>query len=143
MADLLWGDVLGFINGAGLGHLATASPVGEPHSAIVFVVRRGDELFFTMRTTSNKARNLQVNPKLSLMWQGNNAETYLWADADISQDQSLKSDLWNGGYFPFDLAHFFEREDSPIWCAVRVVPQRAVAMVQGKAGLTRRSWRPS
>lgn len=141
MADLLWGDVLGFINGAGLGHLATASPVGEPHSAIVFVVRRGDELFFTMRTTSNKARNLQVNPKLSLMWQGNNAETYLWADADISQDQSLKSELWNGGYYPFDLSHFFQSEDLPTWCAVRIVPKRAVVMVQSEQGLTRRTWR--
>lgn len=141
MSNLSWGDVLGLINGAGLGHLATASPAGEPHSAIVFVVRRGDELFFTMRTTSNKARNLQANPKLSLMWQGNNAETYLWADADISQDQSLKSDLWNGGYFPFDLSHFFQREDLPTWCAVRIVPKRAVAMVQSEQGLTRRTWR--
>ncbi len=141
MSDLSWGDVLSLINGAGLGHLATASPAGEPHSAIVFVVRRGDELFFTMRTTSNKARNLQANPKLSLMWQGNNAETYLWADADISQDQSLKSDLWNGGYFPFDLSHFFQREDLPTWCAVRIVPKRAVAMVQSEQGLTRRTWR--
>ena len=141
MNELTWPDVLSYINGAGLGHLSTASLEGDPHVALVFVVRRGDELYFTMRTTSSKARNLMANPKLAIMWQGNGAETYLWGTADITHDQAVKSDLWNGGYFPFDLSHFFQREDSPFWCAVRVVPQRAVAMVQGEAGLTRRAWR--
>ena len=138
---MTWDDVLGYINGAGLGHLATASVQGEPHSALVFVVRRGDDLYFTMRTTSNKARNLVANPRLSVMWQGNGAETYLWGEAQITQEQSIKSDLWNGGYFPFELAHFFGTEDSPDWCAVRIAPTRAVAMVQGEQGLSRRSWR--
>lgn len=138
---MTWDDVLGYINGAGLGHLATASVQGEPHSALVFVVRRGDDLYFTMRTTSNKARNLAANPRLSVMWQGNGAETYLWGEAQITQEQSIKSDLWNGGYFPFELAHFFGTEDSPGWCAVRIAPTRAIAMVQGEQGLSRRSWR--
>lgn len=138
---MTWEDVLGYINGAGLGHLATASVQGEPHSALVFVVRRGDDLYFTMRTTSNKARNLAANPRLSVMWQGNGAETYLWGEAQITQEQSIKSDLWNGGYFPFELAHFFGTEDSPGWCAVRIAPTRAIAMVQGEQGLSRRSWR--
>lgn len=90
---MTWDDVLGYINGAGLGHLATASVQGEPHSALVFVVRRGDDLYFTMRTTSNKARNLVANPRLSVMWQGNGAETYLWgevADAHTTGDFSEK-----------------------------------------------------
>jgi general stress protein 26 len=139
--ELTWPDVLGYIKGAGLGHLSTASLEGDPHVALVFVVQRGEELMFTMRTSSSKARNLMANPKLALMWQGNNAETYVWASAKIVHDQAVKSDLWNGGYFPFDLAHFFQREDAPIWCAVRVVPNRAVVMVQGEAGLTRRTWR--
>lgn len=138
---MTWDDVLGYINGAGLGHLATASVQGEPHSALVFVVRRGDDLYFTMRTTSNKARNLAANPRLSVMWQGNGAETYLWGEAQITQEQSIKSDLWNGGYVPFELAHFFGTEDSPGWCAVRIAPTRAIAMVQGEQGLSRRSWR--
>ena len=140
MTPLSWSEVLGYLEGAGLAHLSTSSPSGDPHVALLFVVRRNEDLMFTMRTTSGKARNLQRNPKLAVMWQGNGAETYLWGAAELIHDQAMKSELWNGGYFPFELAHFFGTEDSPGWCAARIVPQRAVAMVQGDTGLTRRTW---
>lgn len=141
MSKLSWTDVLTYIKGAGLGHLSTSSVDGEPHVALVFVVQRGDELMFTMRTTSMKARNLHTNPRLALMWQGNGAETYVWGSVDITTDQSLKSELWNGGYYPFDLAHFYGSVESNGWCVVRIKPSRAIAMVQGEQGLTRRTWR--
>ena len=60
--------------------------MGDPHVALVFAVRIGDDIIFTMRTSSAKASNLRANPRLSLMWQGNGAETYLWGWATIHED---------------------------------------------------------
>lgn len=140
MANLTLHDVFGYVNGAGPGNLATCSPAGEPHVSLAFAVRMGDDVVFTMRTSSAKAANLRANPRLSLMWQANSAETYLWGRAIIEDDTATKAEVWSGGHIPFDLSHFYGSVDSPGWCVVRVVPSRAVVMAQTENGLERHTW---
>lgn len=140
MSTIIWNDVAALVDGAGLAHLATASSDGEPHVALVSAVRDGDSILVATRTTSGKARDLRANPRASLMWQGNSAETYLWGDAVIIDDVEVKTDVWNSGIFPFPLAHFFGSADSPGWVLVRIAPTRVVAMVQTDTSLDRRVW---
>lgn len=140
MANLSWNDVLGYVQDTGPGNLATCSPAGDPHVSLAFAARIGDDVVFTMRTTSAKAANLRANPRLSLMWQGNGAETYLWGGAAIEDDAAVKTEVWTGGHIPFDLSHFYGSVDSPGWCVVRVVPSRAVVMAQTENGLERHTW---
>lgn len=140
MAHLTWHDVLERVNGTGPANLATCSPAADPHVSIAFAVRIGDDIIFTMRTSSAKAANLRANPRLSMMWQGNGAETYLWGRAVIEDDLATKTEVWTGGHIPFDLSHFYGSFDSPGWCVVRVVPARAVVMAQTENGLERHTW---
>ena len=140
MAEISLDDVLANVTGTGPAHLATSSPAGDPHVSLVFAVRINDDIVFTMRKSSAKAANLRVNPRLSLMWQGDGAETYLWGRATIQEDSATKNELWNGGHIPFDLSHFYGTVDSPGWCVVRVEPTRAVVMAQTDKGLERHMW---
>lgn len=140
MAEISLDEVLGYATDTGPAHLATSSPAGDPHVALAFAVRVGDGIVFTMRTTSAKAANLRANPRLSLMWQGNGAETYLWGRATIQEDAATKNEVWNGGHIPFDLSHFYGSVDSAAWCVVRVEPTRAVVMAQTDKGLERHTW---
>ena len=49
-----WDDVARLIDGCGPGHLATASPTGQPHVSIVFAARDGSTLWIAARTKSGK-----------------------------------------------------------------------------------------
>jgi general stress protein 26 len=141
MTSIDWDQMSAFIDGAGLAHVATASPSGEPHVALVFAVREGRHLTFTTRSMSGKARNLAANPRMTLMWQGNGAESYLWGTVRLIDDPQEKSRVWDGGLFPFDLSQFFGSPESPGWVVGRVDPERAVVMVQRDAGMERLVWR--
>lgn len=140
MHTIPWSEVAALIDGAGLAHLATASPEGEPHVALVSAVRDGDAILIATRTTSGKARDLRANPRVSLMWQGNSAETYLWGDVSLITDSPTKVAVWNSGLFPFPLEHFFGAAESDGWVLVRATPTRVVAMVQTESALERRVW---
>lgn len=140
MAHLSWEDFLKLIDGVGIIHMATASSEGEPHVAVVSAAVDDGRVLVAIRSNSGKAANLRSNPRTSLVWQGNSAETYLWGDVELVTDPSEKSRVWNTRMFPYDMAMFFGSADSPDWVIARVTPTRVVAMVQGETGLTRRVW---
>ena len=139
--SISWGEVGLFIDGAGLAHLATSDSTGGPHVSVVFAVREGDRLTLTTRRSSKKARNLRSDPRAALMWQGNGAETYVWGEVELIDDQTEKSRVWNAGLFPFDLGQFFGSEDALGWLVVHVHPSRAVVVAQTDSGLERSEWR--
>ena len=139
-AEFTWDKVVALIAGAGVAHIATTSVDSAAHVAQVFAAVEGTRLTFTTRTTSAKAANIRANTQIALMWQGNSAETYVWGNASLSEDPAVKRHVWESGIVPFDLSHFYGTVDSPGWCAVSVVPVRAVAMMQTSEGLVRRAW---
>lgn len=140
MASLAWHEVTGLIGGAGPARMATSSPDGEPHVAVVFAVCDGGYLWAGARERSAKVSNLRRNPRAALLWEGNSAETYLWGEVEIVDDPATKRRLWDSGLFPYDLSAFFGSADASDWVLLRVTPARVVAMVQAADGLRRRSW---
>lgn len=137
---MTWSDVVALITGAGPAHLATANDEGEPHVSKVAPVVDGDSVLFATRRKSGKARNFEGNPRVSLMWSGNNAETHLWADVESIDDLATRERMWTSGVFPYDPESFFGAFDNPDVLLVRLRPKRAVAMVAGANGLERRVW---
>lgn len=139
MASLTWTEFLALIKGVPVLHMGTASATGEPHVAVVSAAVDGDTVIVAVKRDSAKARNMAANPRASLVWQGNSAETYLWGSVELVDDLVEKSRVWNGGLFAYNMSMFFGAADSPDWVIARVTPTRVVAMVQGPAGLERRT----
>lgn len=140
MAELTWDDVVQLISGTGPAHLATADADGTPHVSTVGAVADDDRLWLITRRTSGKGANLLLNPRVAFMWSGNNAETYVWGDAELIDDPAIRERLWTGNVFPYDPQGFFGDFDSPDTLVVKVTPTRATAMVQGENGLERKRW---
>jgi PPOX class probable F420-dependent enzyme len=137
-----WQQVVEFLTGAAIAHLATASPDGEPHVSVVSPAVEGDGLWLATTSTSRKARNLRANPRVALVWQPR-AEIYLSGGATIVTDEDVKARLWESGLFPFDLAAFWGTPANPALIFVRVEPVSAMVMSVGPDGLTQQRWRRS
>ncbi|RPF19981.1 PPOX class F420-dependent oxidoreductase [Myceligenerans xiligouense] len=54
------------VAGTNIGHLATLSPDGSPHSVPLWVDWEGDRLLFLTGPDSRKARNLAADPRVAL-----------------------------------------------------------------------------
>jgi general stress protein 26 len=134
-----WEQVVEFLQGAGLAHLATVSSEGWPHVSVVSPAVEGDRLWIATRTGSAKARNIAVNPRAALVWQPR-AEIYLWAMAAVVADEAEKRRLWGSGVFAFDLSATFGSPGDPGHVFIRVEPVSALVLSQGPGGLTRQRW---
>lgn len=137
---MTWDEITALIAGAGPAHVATADASGAPHVAIVAPAVEGDGLWFMTRRSSAKAADLLANPRLSLMWEGNSAETYLWGTVEVVDDLETRERVWHAGLFPYDPAGFFGSADNPDVVMFRVTPTHATAMVAGDGGPQRRTW---
>lgn len=60
------GRVAGFVNERRSATIATASPTGQPHAAVVIAASVGDEIYFTVHPDSVLARNLTANDRIAL-----------------------------------------------------------------------------
>ncbi len=58
--------VRALLEGANFGHVATLLPDGGPHSVAVWVGVRGDHLVFFTGPGSQKARNLERDPRIAV-----------------------------------------------------------------------------
>ncbi|MEN9821702.1 MAG: hypothetical protein RLZ04_128 [Actinomycetota bacterium] len=132
-----WSDVAPHLTG--LAHLATASPVGEPHVAVVAPVVVDDTIWVFTRRSSGKATNIVRNGRVALAWRPG-PEAYLWGDAEIVQDLDTKKALWARPDLPFDPSTFFGSVDDPDYVLLRIKPTRAVVMVPEDTGVRRLSW---
>ena len=59
-------DVRSLFAGANFGHVATLMPDGSPHSVAVWVGLEGDRIAFFTQPASQKARNLERDPRVAL-----------------------------------------------------------------------------
>ena len=133
-----WSDVVAHLTG--LAHVATASPTGEPHVAVVAPVVVDDTIWIFTRGSSGKAANVAANGRVALTWRPG-PEAYLWGDAEVVVDLDEKHCLWARTDLPFDPAGFFGTPDHPDHVLVRITPTRAVVMVHDEAGIHRLTWR--
>ena len=65
MIELL-DDVRALFEGANIAHVATLLPDGAPHSVPVWVGLEGDRIAFLTGPGSRKARNLELDPRVSI-----------------------------------------------------------------------------
>jgi pyridoxine/pyridoxamine 5'-phosphate oxidase len=59
-------QVADFVNERRNATVATTSPTGQPHAAVVIAASTGDEIFFTVNPSSVLARNLAGNDRIAL-----------------------------------------------------------------------------
>lgn len=135
-----WEEVVSFLKGANIAHLATASPDGDPHVSVVSPAVEADVLWLATTASSRKARNLRANPRVALVWQPQ-AEIYLSGSAAMVSDEAEKHRLWESGLFAFDLAAFWVTADNPALVFVKVQPVSAMVMSIGPEGLSQQRWR--
>ena len=60
-------DVRAFVDLPRFAVLATVRPDGSPHLAVVWYARRGDEVIVNTTEPRSKARNLERDPRVSLL----------------------------------------------------------------------------
>ncbi|SRR6266699_3501706 len=58
--------VCSLIEGANYGHVATILPDGSPHTVPVWVAMDGDRIAFLTGPRSQKARNLERDPRIAI-----------------------------------------------------------------------------
>lgn len=66
MAAELSDEVRALFNGANFAHVATLMPSGAPHSVAVWVGLEGDRIAFFTQPASQKARNLERDPRVAI-----------------------------------------------------------------------------
>ena len=137
MTDRLvtWPDIAPHLSG--MANVATNGPAG-PHVAIVAPVVDDDgTVWFQTRRTSGKARAVDHDPRIALMWRSG-SEAYLWGRATLVDDVAQIEARWTT--WPYDAAGFFGRPDEPGIVLVRIEPDRATVMTVGADGPQRLRW---
>src|SRR3954451_15596860 len=66
MAAVIDDDVRSLFEGANFAHVATLMPSGAPHSVAVWVGLEEDRIAFFTQPASQKALNLQRNPRVAI-----------------------------------------------------------------------------
>jgi len=132
-----WSDVATHLTG--LANLATATPDGDPHVAVVMPVVDGDTIWIFTRASSAKARRIATNGRVALMWRPG-AEAYVHGTASLVHDLATKQRLWSLPDLPFDPAGFFGSADHPDHVLIEVRPDRALVMLHDGQGLRRLTW---
>src|SRR3954453_19216143 len=66
MAAVIDADVRALFERANCGHVATLMPSGAPHSVAVWVGLEGDRIAFFTQPASQKALNLQRDPRVAI-----------------------------------------------------------------------------
>jgi general stress protein 26 len=122
----------------GVASMATVTPDGDPHVAVVTPVVIDDVIWIGTYRSSQKAANLLARPSIALVW-STDAEAYVWGRAELLDDVQRKRSMWDDTW-PYDPAMFFSTPDNPDYVLVRVTPRRAMVMRFGEHGPERSRW---
>lgn len=133
-----WSDVTPHL--IGLANIATATPEGDPHVAVVMPYVDGDTLWIFTNASSGKAKRVAANGRVALMWRPA-AEAYVYGTAAIIDDVATKELLWARPDLPFAPAGFFGSAANPDHVLLRITPTRATVMVDAGQGIERLTWR--
>lgn len=135
-APLNWSEVTADMKG--LASLATVTPDGQPHVAIVSPTEVDGTIWIGINRSSAKARNLGAAPQAALVW-SEEAELYLWGEAELVDDLDVKRSMWADAW-SYDPAMFFQTPENEDYLLIKVTPTRAMRMVIGEQGPERRRW---
>lgn len=137
MADeLSWSEVEPHVRG--VASLATVTPDGSAHVAIVSSAYVEATIWIAATRSSRKALNIAANPSVALVWSGD-AEVYVWGSAELVDDLDVKRSLWADAW-PYDPAMFFGSPENPDYTLVRVTPARAMTLTFGPSGPVQARW---
>lgn len=140
---MTWDDVVAEIGRQGRdAFVASVSPAGEPHLAIVWLVLVDGVVHFVGDRTSVKMRNLAANPAVACHWQVVNErrdQLFLRGTATLVEDPAERQRLWSSDAWG-DLAQWYESPADPGLAFVRI--DATLASVAEEAGSgPRRRWR--
>jgi PPOX class probable F420-dependent enzyme len=113
------------LDGRNFATVATINPDGSPHSSVVWFLREGDTVLFSVTNRRQKARNLARDPRVSLsVFELENP----YNSVEIRGTAELIEDP--GKTLPKQLSHRYLGVDPPaesdeeIRFIVRVIPER-------------------
>jgi PPOX class probable F420-dependent enzyme len=113
------------LDGKNFATVATLNPDGGPHSAVVWVMRAGDTVLFSITAGRQKARNLARDPRISVaVFDMDNP----YNSVEIRGTAELVEDT--GKTLPKELSHKYLGVDPPgesddeLRLIVRVVPEK-------------------
>jgi len=113
------------LDGKNFATVATLNPDGGPHSSVVWFLREGDTVLFSVTTARQKARNLARDPRISVsVFELENP----YNSVEIRGTAELVEDT--GKTLPKELSHRYLGVDPPaesddeIRLIVRVIPEK-------------------
>jgi len=141
--ELTWADVLAEIDRQGRdAFVASVTPAGRPHLAIVWLVVVDGTVHFVGDRTSVKVRNLAAAPAVACHWQvpdDDRRQLLIHGQASLVEDATDRRHLWDSGAWG-DLAQWYGGPDDPELAFVRIDATRASIVEQAGAG-PRSRWR--
>lgn len=141
--ELTWAEVLAEIERQGRdAFVASVTPAGRPHLAIVWLVVVDGTVHFVGDRSSVKVRNLVATPAVACHWQvpeDDRRQLLIQGEASLVEDASERRHLWDSGAWG-DLAQWYETPDDPQLAFVRIDATRASIVEQAGAG-PRFRWR--
>lgn len=93
----------------------------EPSSRIMYIARIDDDgtIWYASGKSSAKTGHILANPKVCVAIAAGSKELRLFGKAEIIEDQSVKSELWQP-----DWTAYFASETDPEYSIIKVVPYR-------------------
>lgn len=137
-AALRWDALTSHLHG--VASLATVTPGGDPHVAIVTPLVDGDLLWIGANHSSAKTRNLGSMPAVALVW-ATDVDAYVWGSTRLVDDLDTKRSLWDR--WAYDASEHFSAPEDDDYVLVEVSPTRALMIEYASDGVHRRRWRPS
>lgn len=133
--ELTWSEVVAEIGRLGRdAFVASVSPAGRPHLAIVWLVLVDDVVHLVGDRTSVKMRNLAANPAVACHWQvttDDRSQLYIRGTATLVEDPAERQRLWDSGAWG-DLAQWYQSPADPCLAFVRI--DAAYASITADAG---------
>jgi general stress protein 26 len=141
--EISWDDVVAEIGRQGRdAFVASVTPAGRPHLAIVWLVLVDDVVHLVGDRSSVKMRNLALNPSVACHWQVVNDardQLYLRGTAALVEDPAERGRLWSSGAWG-DLGEWYDSPSDPNLAFVRIDAAHVSITAAAGSG-PRRRWR--
>ncbi len=140
--ELTWDDVLAEIERQGRdAFVASVTPAGRPHLAIVWLVVVDGVVHFVGDRTSVKVRNLAAAPAVACHWQvlgDDRRQLLLHGEASLVEDPAARQHLWDSGAWG-ELGQWYGSPADPTLAFVRIEATRA-SVVEAAGSGPRSRW---
>lgn len=102
--------------------LATLTDDGYPDARIMGNIceKTMQEVYFTCRAGTRKIGELIKNPKSSVYFTKDGQTFWLYGEASVTKDESVRRHIWNDRMLPI----YSEGPDSPLLTVIRFIPKK-------------------